>query len=167
MLCLSLIFVIGIHYFLWKCSKLMEAMAHWRRHVQRTKVCKSKTIRNCKKYCAVSAPSWCLLSELFGRIDRGRGMSELILVQTSRYARSLSRVLDPEPGADVTPDLDLDQNVHNYNVLVMTNNWLSRIHFFLFNLFKTNDLKECNCSLCKQKRHKYLCEQCVVLKMSW
>ena len=49
-------------------------------------------------------------------------MSELILVQTSRYARSLSRVLDPEPGADVTPDLDLDQNVHNYNVLVMTNN---------------------------------------------
>ena len=47
-------------------------------------------------------------------------MSELILVQTSRYARSLNRVLEPK--ADVTPDLDLDQNVHNYNVLVMTNN---------------------------------------------
>lgn len=29
-------------------------------------------------------------------------MSELILVQTSRYARSLSRVL--EPRADVTPE---------------------------------------------------------------
>ena len=111
-----------------------------------------------QKYCAVSAPSWCLLSELFGGIDRGRGMSELILVQTSRYARRLSRVLEPK--ADVTPDLDLDQNVHNYNVLVMTNNWLSRIHFFLFNLFKTNDLKECNCSFCKQTHHKYLCEQC-------
>lgn len=45
---------LGILYFLWKCSKLMEAMAHWKRHVQRTKVCK---IKDNKRHCKNIAQS--------------------------------------------------------------------------------------------------------------